>query len=77
MQVLAVEPAELLEQLAQPELEAGSEWYAAFTLELQAMVDSITSGKINPILDASLALDALRLCHAEAQSIVSGSSQSI
>lgn len=67
----------ITDKVEQPELDAGTEWCAAFTLELQAVVDALTSGTPNPILDASLALDALRLCHAEADSIVAGEPRSL
>lgn len=57
---------------AKPELPGGTEWCAAFTAELQAAVDSIATGREAPELSGTLALNALRLCEAERQSIASG-----
>ncbi len=56
----------------QPALPGGTEWYSAFTAELQAAVDSLQSGHEAPALSGTLALKALRLCEAERQSIISG-----
>jgi predicted dehydrogenase len=55
--------------VVQPELPGGGEWCAAFTAELQAAVDGMTSGSIPPVLTGTLARDALKLCYAEAESI--------
>lgn len=55
-----------------PVLSGGTEWYSAFTAELQAAVDSLQSGIEAPELSGTLALNALRLCEAERQSIASG-----
>ncbi len=55
--------------VSQPELEAGTEWCAAFTEELQAAVDGVAAGRAPDVLSGRLARDALQLCHAEAQSI--------
>ncbi len=57
---------------AKPELPGGTEWCAAFTAELQAAVNSIATGREAPELSGTLALNALRLCEAERQSIASG-----
>lgn len=57
---------------ARPELPGGGEWCAAFTAELQAAVNSIATGREAPELSGTLALNALRLCEAERQSIASG-----
>lgn len=57
---------------ARPELPGGTEWCAAFTAELQAAVNSIATGREAPELSGTLALNALRLCEAERQSIASG-----
>jgi predicted dehydrogenase len=59
-------------QAKTPKLKGGSEWYAAFTAELQAAVDGLTSGAEPAVLSAALARDALKLCHAEAKSIATG-----
>ncbi len=58
--------------LEHPELNAGSEWYAAFTLELQAAVNGIRSGETPRLLSGQLARDALKICYAEAESIAVG-----
>lgn len=56
----------------QPELPGGTEWCSAFTSELQAAVNSLQTGKEAAELSGTLALNALRLCEAERQSIVTG-----
>lgn len=53
----------------QPKLKGGSEWYSAFTIELQEMVNCIKSGTKSELLSGELARDALKLCFAEAKSI--------
>jgi len=55
-----------------PELTGGSEWYSAFTEELQQAVNATQKGTEARILSGRLALDALRLCHAETASIEKG-----
>ena len=60
------------EKVTTPSLSGGDEWCAAFTAELQAAVDGLKSGEINPMLSGSLARDALKLCYAEAKSISTG-----
>lgn len=60
-----------------PELVGGTEWCSAFTAELQAAVDSLRTGQEAAALSGSLALNALRLCEAERQSIASGTSVSV
>ncbi len=50
----------------------GSDGCAAFTDEQQEAVDAVQSGKEPPTLNGQLARDALKLCHAEAESIASG-----
>jgi len=52
-----------------PTPPGGTEWCAAFTDELQAAIDSVHSGVAAPVLSGDLAYQALRLCHAEAESI--------
>ncbi|REJ93734.1 MAG: gfo/Idh/MocA family oxidoreductase [Planctomycetota bacterium] len=49
-----------------------SEWCGAFTDELQEAVDAVASGNQPPTLNGQLARDALKLCHAEAESIARG-----
>ena len=56
----------------QPTLPGGTEWCSAFTAELQAAVNSIRTGTEAAELSGTLALNALRLCEAERQSIASG-----
>ena len=58
--------------MTNPELSGGDEWCSAFTAELQAAVDGLNSGEINPMLSGALARDALKLCYAEAKSISTG-----
>ncbi|MDA0586398.1 MAG: Gfo/Idh/MocA family oxidoreductase [Planctomycetota bacterium] len=60
------------EKVTNPELPGGDEWCSAFTAELQAAVDGLNSGEINPMLSGTLARDALKLCYAEAKSISTG-----
>ena len=55
-----------------PKLKGGSEWYAAFSAELQAAVDGVKSGSSPRVLSGELARDALKLCFAEAKSIATG-----
>lgn len=55
-----------------PELRGGAEWCSAFTAELQAAVNSISTGTEAAELSGTLAVNALRICEAERQSIVSG-----
>ena len=62
----------MADEVTQPELEGGSEWYSAFTSELQVAVDAVADGADASSLSGELALDALRICHAEALSIDSG-----
>ena len=50
-----------------PSLPAGSD-IAGFEAEIAEVVRSIESGQPSPILDASLAGDAIRLCELQAQS---------
>ena len=56
----------------QPTLEGGGEATAAFTQEIQAAVDSITTGKPSPLLSGQLARDALVMCHREIESVKTG-----
>ena len=52
-----------------PNPGGGGAWCSAFTDELQAAVNAVDTGDESPVLSGQLALDALRLCHAEAESI--------
>jgi predicted dehydrogenase len=56
----------------QPKLAGGEEATTAFTLEIQAAVDGITSGKEPDLLSGKLARDALVLCHKECESVLTG-----
>lgn len=56
----------------EPRLKGGAEWCSAFTAELQAAVETVRTGQKPEILSGNLALDALKLCHAEAKSIETG-----
>ena len=58
--------------MTSPKLKGGTEWYSAFTAEIQTAVDAVKSGTPAPLLSGELARDALRICHAEAKSIGSG-----
>lgn len=60
-----------------PALPGGTEWYSAFTTELQAAVDGVNSGESPRVVSSDLALDALRLCFAEAESIEKGTPVSV
>ncbi len=55
-----------------PKLKAGAEWCSAFTLELQDAVNAVKTGKVPSNISAEVALDALKVCQAEAKSIASG-----
>lgn len=57
-------------KVTQPKLKGGTEWCSAFTAELQAAVDAVKSGEVPRYLSDELARDALKLCHAEAKSII-------
>lgn len=51
------------------DLQGSDKWYAAFGSELQTAVDHLAKGGDPGALSSSLALDALRICYAEATSI--------
>ena len=59
-------------KVTQPKLKGGTEWCSAFTSELQAAVDAVKTGDTPRLLSDELARDALKLCHAEAKSIMTG-----
>lgn len=56
----------------QPRPAGGDEATTAFTLELQAAVEGITSGKEPALLSGKLARDALVMCHKECESVKTG-----
>ena len=55
-----------------PQLPGGGDSLAAFTDELQAAVDGVTSGREPDLLRGQLARDALVLCHREIESVKLG-----
>lgn len=61
----------------QPTLGGGDDATTAFTLELQAAVDGVTSGKEPDLLSGKLARDALVLCHKECESVTTGKAVTI
>ncbi|MFQ5731824.1 MAG: gfo/Idh/MocA family oxidoreductase, partial [Planctomycetaceae bacterium] len=56
----------------EPKLKGGTQWYAAFTAELQEAVNAVKTGTTPRGLSGELARDALKLCYAEAKSIETG-----
>ena len=56
----------------QVKLQGGDDATTAFTLEIQAAVDSIQKGKEHDYLSGKLARDALVLCHKECESVRTG-----
>jgi len=59
-------------EVAEPALPGGGEWYSAFTDELQAAVDGVNAGTSPRVISSELAVDALAVCYAEAESIAEG-----
>ena len=59
-------------EIETPDPGGSGEWCAAFTDELQAAVMAVQSGEAPTVLSGELARDALKLCHAEAESIRTG-----
>jgi predicted dehydrogenase len=59
-------------KVEQPKLPGGDEATTAFTIEIQAAVDGIASGKAPDLLSGQLARDALVMCHRECESVISG-----
>jgi len=59
-----------------PKLDS-AEPTAAFTAELQAAVDGITSGRAPDLLSGQLARDALMLCQKECRAVITGEAVSI
>ncbi len=60
------------EGITTPTPAGGTEWCAAFTDEIQAAVNALTTGTIPATLAAETAMDALKICYAEAESIRQG-----
>ncbi len=56
----------------QVDLAGDDKWCAAFTHELQVAVNCLAQGHDAGPLSSQLALDALKICYAEAESIASG-----
>jgi predicted dehydrogenase len=61
----------------QPRLKGSTEATAAFTAEIQAAVDGVNAGREPDLLSATLARDALVLCHKECQSVLSGNAVTV
>jgi predicted dehydrogenase len=59
------------EGLENPTLAGGDE-IDAFTAELGAAVDAVTTGEASPLLDGKLARDALALCIHEGEAVATG-----
>lgn len=59
-------------EVTTPDPGGRPEWCGAFTDELQEAIAAVESGQDPPTLNGTLARDALRLCHAEAESIARG-----
>lgn len=60
-----------------PKLKGGSEWCAAFTVELEEACAGVKEGKPPATLAGAIARDALRLCYAEAESIRTGNAVAV
>ncbi len=54
------------------DLSGDDKWCAAFTHELQVAVNHLANGDTAGALSNQLALDALKMCYAESESIASG-----
>lgn len=59
-------------EVESPDLGGDQEWCGAFTAELQTAVDAMAAKEEPSVLSGTLALQALRVCCAEAQSIAGG-----
>jgi predicted dehydrogenase len=59
-------------QSDQPTMLGGGDPTTAFTLEIQAAVDSAKAGKEHDYLSGKLARDALAMCHRECESVKKG-----
>lgn len=60
-----------------PELPGGGDATTAFTLELQAAVESLAKGEPHPYLSGQLARDALMMCYKECKSVKSNKPVSV
>ncbi len=60
-----------------PDLGGSGDPVDSFTLEIQAAVDGVSSGKEPDLLSGQLARDALVLCHRECQSVLAGHAVSV
>ncbi|MBI2803523.1 MAG: Gfo/Idh/MocA family oxidoreductase [Planctomycetes bacterium] len=60
-----------------PKIAGGDDATAAFTLEIQAAVDSVAAGKAHDYLSGKLARDALVLCYRECESVKTGKAVAI
>jgi predicted dehydrogenase len=61
----------------QPKFEGGDDATAAFTAEIQAVVDGVASGRLPDLLSGKLARDALVMCHRECESVRTGKPVSV
>jgi predicted dehydrogenase len=61
----------------QPKLAGGDEATAAFTLEIQAAVDSLQTNRAHDYLSGQLARDALVMCYRECESVKTGKTVAI
>jgi predicted dehydrogenase len=61
----------------QPEMAGGGDPTGAFTIELQAAVDGVRTGKEPDLLSGQLARDALVLCYKEIESVKTGRAVSV
>jgi len=61
----------------QPKLDGGDDATAAFTIEIQAAVESVKSNREHDYLSGKLARDALVMCYRECESVKSGKAVAI
>jgi predicted dehydrogenase len=61
----------------QPEMAGGGDPTGAFTIEVQAAVDGVRTGKEPDLLSGQLARDALVLCYKEIESVKTGRAVSV
>ncbi len=55
-----------------PQLDGGGDPISAFAAEIQAAVDSVSSGRESELLSGKLARDALVMCYRECESVKTG-----
>ena len=55
-----------------PQLDGGGDPISAFAAEIQAAVDSVSSGRESALLSGKLARDALVMCYRECESVKTG-----